>query len=159
MSTSPTGATSPAIIEVKTREKTLADELEEYKEAFRMFDTDQSGTISPEEIGVVLNAMGHKFTSKQLKLILDKFDKNHDGSIDFDEFVSLMKNHDRKEVDELQEAFNVFDKNRDGDITAKELEVVLTALGEPIDSNTLHLMVKAVDLNGDGTIDFKNFLK
>lgn len=83
----------------------------------------------------------------------------------------------RKDVDELKEAFKVFDKDGDGTITSKvcwlllssvffafasrydeivsprkhvtlfaqEIEAVMRALGEKVDSETLDLMIKSVD--------------
>lgn len=37
----------------------------------------------------------------------------------------MMKKHAVKEVDELKQAFDVFDKDGDGSISAKELEIVM----------------------------------
>lgn len=68
-----------------------------------------------------------------------------DGQIDFDEFLSMMKKHEVREVDELKQAFDVFDKDGDGSISAKELEIVMKALGEPIDRQTIDLMIESVD--------------
>jgi Ca2+-binding EF-hand superfamily protein len=39
----------------------------------------------------------------------------------------------------------VFDKDGDGTITAKEVQAVLTALGQTMDRETIDLMIKSVD--------------
>jgi Ca2+-binding EF-hand superfamily protein len=61
------------------------------------------------------------------------------------------------EVDELRQAFSVFDKDGDGSISAKELEIVMRALGEPIDRQTIDLMIESVDTDKSGFIDFNEF--
>jgi len=70
-----------------------------------------------------------------------------------------MERTDQKEVDELKEAFAVFDKDGSGSITAEELMAIMTALGEKIDKKTIELMIKSVDTDGDGTIGFSEFKK
>ena len=65
--------------------------------------------------------------------------------IDFDEFLAMMRKYEVSEVDELRQAFSVFDKDGDGSISAKELEIVMKALGEPIDRQTIDLMIESVD--------------
>lgn len=77
--------------------------------------------------------------------------------MDFDEFMTLMKRHETKEVDELRQAFSVFDKDGDGKISAKELDIVMRALGEPVDKQTLELMIASVDTDHNGSIDFEEF--
>lgn len=73
-------------------------------------------------------------------------------------------------MEELKEAFGVFDENKDGFIDASELGKVLCSLGlvkeeeEEECSGTNHdewlrMMIKAVDKNQDGVIDFNEFLK
>ena len=57
----------------------------------------------------------------------------------------MMKKTEVREVDELKQAFDVFDKDGDGSISAKELEIVMRALGEPIDRQTIDLMIESVD--------------
>lgn len=48
-----------------------------------------------------------------------------------------------------------FDKDRDGRITVAELRQAAPALlGEPLEGTELDEMLRDMDLNGDGTIDF-----
>lgn len=63
-----------------------------------------------------------------------RFLSTGDGTIDFDEFVEMMKNKMRglDADEEIKEAFKVFDKNGDGYIEAAELRQVLQGLGEPL---------------------------
>ncbi len=51
--------------------------------------------------------------------------------------------------------FQLFDKNGDGYISAEELYLVMTQLGEKLSMNDASEMMKEADTNGDGLIDYK----
>ena len=69
-------------------EKNLYLNEEKLKDAFKLFDADNSGKISRAEIEKVLHSSKH---SKEVDAIMDKHDINKDGEIDFNEFLSMMK--------------------------------------------------------------------
>ena len=52
----------------------------------------------------------------------------------------------------------MFDKDGDGTITAKELGVVMRQLGMNPSEEELNEMIKEVDEDGDGAINFQEFL-
>lgn len=60
-------------------------------------------------------------------------------------------------VDEVEEAFNVFDENKDGFIDAAELKRVLCCLGLEKDLVQCQKMINVVDQNGDELIDLNEF--
>lgn len=64
-------------------------------------------------------------------------------------------------LDEVKQAFDVFDENRDGFIDARELHRVLSALGlkETVEMEDCRKMIGAFDENADGRIDFNEFVK
>merc|ERR1712048_447807 len=65
--------------------------------AFKTFDVDGSGTIDKEElmkllgIDTVSNVMQVEYTEKEVDQIMTEVDLNHDGKIDFDEFLAMMR--------------------------------------------------------------------
>jgi len=62
------------------------------------------------------------------------------------------------ETQEYKEAFELFDKDGSGSITTKELLYVMRSIGQnPTEDEVLELIMES-DLNGDGTIDFKEFI-
>ena len=71
-------------------EKTLLTN-ERLAGAFKMFDKDASGSISPSEIKTVLTAGESKIPQVVLDKILKQVDANGDGQISFEEFQQLMK--------------------------------------------------------------------
>ncbi|XP_018901252.2 uncharacterized protein [Bemisia tabaci] len=63
------------------------------------------------------------------------------------------------QVAEFKEAFMLFDKDEDGKITIAELGVVMRSLGQRPTETELRDMVNEVDQDGNGTIEFNEFLQ
>lgn len=61
---------------------------EKLKQAFKMFDKDNSGTISREEIKEALGNVDEEIAEK----IISEVDENDDGEISFEEFEKMMNN-------------------------------------------------------------------
>lgn len=78
------------------------------------------------------------------------------GEFGFEDFVSVLTFRMREvEVeDDLQKAFRIFDRDGDGFITVKELRYLLTNLGERHTEEEVTEMIKEVDLNRKGKVDF-----
>ncbi|XP_065668888.1 neo-calmodulin isoform X1 [Hydra vulgaris] len=58
----------------------------------------------------------------------------------------------------LKEAFQAFDKNDDGFISKEELTQVMFSLGHVMSTAEIDQMISLVDTDGNGLIDFKEFL-
>merc|ERR1719409_616249 len=63
-----------------------------------------------------------------------------------------------EQIAEFKEAFSLFDKDGDGTITTKELGTVMRSLGQNPTEAELHDMINEEDADGNGTIDFTEFL-
>ncbi len=64
-----------------------------------------------------------------------------------------------EKIAEFRCAFDLFDKDQDGMITTKELGTVMRNLGQNPSEEDLQDMIKEVDLDGSGCIDFNEFLE
>ena len=142
-------------------EQLTEDQIAEIKEAFSLFDKDGDGTITIKELEIVMRSLGQKPTESELQDMVNEVDADGNGIIDFSEFCGLMarrmKDDDTKE--ELLEAFKVFDRDGSGTISSEELRHVMTNLGEKLTEKEVDEMLKEADVNGDGEIDFDEFLK
>ncbi|XP_039373823.1 calcium-binding protein 4-like [Mauremys reevesii] len=85
------------------------------------------------------------------------------GHVDFEDFVEMMGPKLREEtahmvgVRELKIAFRELDRNGDGEISSTELkDALLALLGEQIP--LLEEILRDVNLNGDGHVDFDEFV-
>ena len=64
-----------------------------------------------------------------------------------------------EQADELKKAFAVMDTNGDGVVTKEELKNLLKGLGEEVNDDVVEEMIKIADENGDGKIQFDEFVK
>lgn len=100
-------------------------------------------------------------TEPDMVAMIEKIDANGDGCVDIDEFGDLYQSimDEKDEEEDIREAFNVFDQNRDGFITVEELRSVLGSLGlkQGRTIEDCKRMIKKVDADGDGMVDFKEF--
>lgn len=78
---------------VNSNERELEELEGNLKEAFDVFDKDNDGLISEEELGFVLNALGLREGKKieECKEMITKVDMDGDGMVDFNEFKIMMK--------------------------------------------------------------------
>ena len=91
-----------------------------------LFPQDGSGTISTKELLAVMRSMGQNPTEDELLALVMEVDVNGDGTIDFDEFLGMMKQkaNESDEDTDLKEAFQIFDRDRNGYIDRNELKKV-----------------------------------
>ncbi|KAI9071335.1 hypothetical protein K1719_046714 [Acacia pycnantha] len=62
------------------------------------------------------------------------------------------------QISEFKEAFSLFDKDGDGYITTQELGIVMRSLGQNPTEAELQDIINEVDADGNGAIDFPEFL-
>ena len=62
------------------------------------------------------------------------------------------------QVAELKAAFSQMDANGDGYVTKDELKAMLAGLGESVDEAVVNEMIALADTNGDGKVDFNEFV-
>ncbi|XP_037026495.1 calmodulin-A-like isoform X2 [Bradysia coprophila] len=136
------------------------EEVSEFKEAFMLFDKDEDGTITMAELGVVMRSLGQRPTETELRDMVNEVDQDGNGTIEFNEFLQMMskKMKGADGEDELKEAFRVFDKNKDGLISSVELRHVMTNLGEKLSEEEVDDMIKEADMDGDGMVNYDEFV-
>merc|ERR1712103_17411 len=64
-----------------------------------------------------------------------------------------------EQLDEIREAFSLFDSDASGMIDVRELKAAMRALGFEVKNEELKKMVSDVDNDGNGTIEFAEFLQ
>ncbi|KAK9766440.1 hypothetical protein K7432_004463 [Basidiobolus ranarum] len=109
-----------------------------------------------------MKSLGQSPTEEDLTRMISEADATGDGVIDFHEFmnmaVSKMKKH-RGNMMKMRDAFLSFDKDGDGVIDPQELKSVLEHYGEHIDDDEIQRMFNEVDIDGNGYIEFDEFVK
>ena len=79
-------------------------------------------------------------------------DINGDGTIDFEEFLGMMKQkaNEAEEEEDLKEAFKIFDRDKDGFIDMKELKKVANMLGATLTKDEVDEFMREADVVGFG---------
>ncbi|GFP97987.1 calmodulin [Phtheirospermum japonicum] len=137
------------------------EQIAEFHDAFCLIDKDSDGVITVEELASVIQSLNEHPTNEEIQLMLNEADTDGDGTVDFEEFLSVMASKTKENVitDELREAFKVFDRDQDGFISAFELRNVMMNLGEKLSDEEAEQMIREVDLDGDGLVSYEEFAR
>ncbi|KAJ7519498.1 hypothetical protein O6H91_20G041600 [Diphasiastrum complanatum] len=140
-----------------------ADLLHELEDVFKFFDSNGDGKISVSELGSVLRSLGDTPSEKDLQLMVQEVDIDDDGYVDLEEFVKLnapVSAENLASPEELKDVFCVFDADKNGYISAEELHNVLLNLGDcGLTIEDCRRMIRIVDSDGDGFVNFEEFKK
>lgn len=142
------------------RVDTLTEEqISDFKDAFALFDKDGDGTITTKELGTVMRSLGQNPTEAELEDMINEVDMDGSGTIEFPEFITMMARKLKDSEDDIQEAFRVFDQTGKGLISAHELRRVMNGLGECLSQEEIEDIMKQVDSDGDGMVNYSEFVE
>uniref|UniRef100_A0A3P9PJC1 EF-hand domain-containing protein n=1 Tax=Poecilia reticulata TaxID=8081 RepID=A0A3P9PJC1_POERE len=137
-------------------------EIDELQEAFKEFDYDQDGYLNYKDVAECMRTMGYMPTEMELLEIVQQIKMRMGGLMDFEDFIELMGPRMMGEttnmlgLKELQSAFLQFDLDGDGKINQDEMkEALKSLLGEKLKKGELEEILKELDVNADGSIDFE----
>ena len=134
------------------------NEINNLKNVFMAFDEGKDGQISLDELKKGLEQMhSKKYTDEEIEDLFNALDVDHNGKIDYTEFISAtLEEAEYLKQERLSEAFMNFDINRSGKISKDELVTALKA--NSCQEKEIEKFIKAVDKNGDGKIDYNEFV-
>ncbi|GLJ44844.1 hypothetical protein SUGI_0943380 [Cryptomeria japonica] len=142
--------------------KVIAENLSEeeimgLKEMFKTMDTDNSGTITYEELKTGLARLGSRISDPEVRQLMDAADVDGNGTIDYLEFITATVHMNRMDKeDHIYSAFQYFDKDNSGYITKEELEQALKNFGLG-DEESIRDIIAEVDTDNDGRINYDEF--
>jgi len=136
--------------------------LDQLRDIFLELDDDGDGIITATELQKGLSSAGvTSMAHQEVKELLKAVDADGDGQIDYTEFLAAsMQRQSVVRESECWAAFRVFDKNDDGRISQSELAEVLNSqeVNSAVSKEQIAKIVKEVDADGDGFIDFNEFM-
>ncbi|XP_074503412.1 calmodulin-alpha-like isoform X2 [Sebastes fasciatus] len=135
------------------------EEIAGYKKAFDVFDHDGNGQITTKELGKAMCSAGQNPTKAELKEIIRAMDTGGNGTIEFQEFLTMItrKMKDTHDEEGTRELFRDFDKDGSGYITAAEVRQVMAKLGVKLTAEEVDKMIKELDIDGDGRINYEGW--
>ncbi|KAL1920842.1 uncharacterized protein VTP21DRAFT_11477 [Calcarisporiella thermophila] len=137
------------------------DQVEEIREAFRLFDTDDSGYIASKELKAALRALGIEPKRDELQQLTREVDPDSTHIVEFDRFLELAarKLSERDINSEIIKIFRLFDDDNTGRISFRNLKRVAREVGEPITDEELREMLEEADRDGDGEVSEEEFVR
>ena len=132
------------------------DKGEFWKEMFILFDKEDKGYLTLEELKKYLQAVGVLITNKELYKKLEEFDPDKKRQFDFEIIWNNFKECKVISNEEIVEAFKAFDKN--GKISKEELKYVMTNLGDTIKDEDAEKLLSNFKVDAQGYLDYKEFL-
>jgi len=142
-------------------ENLSSDQIEEFKEAFKLFDMDGDGGITAKELLTTMRMLGQNPTEAEIEEVMSVVDMDGSRSIDQPEFFRLMAMPlvERDTEEEFIQAFEVFDKNKTGKLGKEELGIILGNLGEKLTEEEVDEILREADTDGDGAINYAEFVE
>jgi len=142
--------------------KPTKDAQQEYidslREVFKPFSKDDM--ILSKDLGSVMRALAQNPSEAELKELVDEIGTE---TIDFDQFVTLMRKKAKKEdkvnEDELREGLKLFDVERTGVLTTQQLRFMISAYGEKWTEEEIEEMIRDADTDNDGMVNYEEFVK
>jgi len=126
------------------------------RDVFVKFDENGDGLITLSELRRGLQQAGIRIPQPDVEDIMDSVDCDGSGEIDYTEFLAAtLEKQQYIDEDVCWSAFSLFDLDRDGKITSSELKRVL----DKTSTRSAVELVREVDVNNDGHIDFQEFMK
>merc|ERR1712137_485548 len=136
-------------------------QIKALRDTFMALDENGDGLLTVNEMKEGLSRCGLKEIPPDLQQIMEEVDSDGSGVIDYTEFLAATL--DKKVYmaeDVCWQAFRIFDRDGNGKICMKEIAAVL---GDQDVQNTAAVdmaqILKDIDTNGDGEIDFQEFMQ
>jgi len=141
--------------------KELTDQQKsEIKEAFDLFDMDQSGEIDVQEMHVAMRALGLEPSKAETEKLLSSADTDDSGHIGYREFEKMMADKLLKvePLDEVKRVFRLLDSDQTGKISFNNLNKVAKEIGSGFTDDKVQDMIDTADKDGDGEINLDEFM-
>ncbi|XP_023171543.1 neo-calmodulin [Drosophila hydei] len=136
------------------------DQMNEVRDAFGVFDPQNTGKITGKQMGLAMRTLGYCPTEAELYDLIEEIDVDGDGDIEFIEFQMMItkRMEGLTKIENLRAVFKLIDRDEDGFIALGEMRNVMHNMGERCSEEEFNEMMKEIDADNDGKISFSEFV-
>eukprot|EP01051_Picozoa_sp_SAG22_P008183 SAG22_NODE_609_length_8597_cov_12.875382_5_plen_197_part_00 len=134
----------------------------EIVEAFALFDAEGSGSISINDLLVTMRAMGFEPTQGELqKMVVAAGADRQATGVTLEQFTRVLtdKMEEESSVEDLAQAFRLFEPTDGMVITPQDLARISAQLGENMTKEELGEMIEEADVDGSNVITQEEFIR
>ncbi len=145
----------------KAKRQLTEEQFLEVKEAFNVFDSEQSGGLDARELKAALSALNVKISKDEIRQIYSEFGKDIKDKINQEEFIEIVTPRlpDRHTKDYIKMIFKYFDLDNNEKISLRNLKKIAQEIGENLSDEELKEILEEADRDNDGFIGFEDFYR
>ncbi|GLJ31614.1 hypothetical protein SUGI_0634670 [Cryptomeria japonica] len=134
------------------------------KEAFNVLDKDGDRRIAFNDLEDFFHIHKQTYISREeIQSMITVVDKDHNGSVEFEEFEGLMMalmmtEETNEENNALEEAFRVMDRDGDGIVSVRDFKSFMGEAMHSVNDEDIVEMIEATDACAQSGICYKDFL-
>ena len=132
------------------------------KEILDLYDPNNEGFINSNDTSKILQAMGRTLEEDDEQNFLQAADPDNTGKITKDNFLATVEalfSLSKDDVNDLLEAFKIFDINNTGKISVKDFKKILVKIGQAFSEEEADDIIKYINVDKEGNIDYADFIQ
>ena len=135
--------------------------MDELREAFGLFDSDNKGALDARELKAAIRAMGFDIKKDQVRKMMQGIGREPTQLISQTDFFEIMRDkmQEKGSKEEIMKIFQLFDDEHTGRITLRNLKRIAMEIGDPATEDELREMIAEADRDGDGALNFDEFYR
>ncbi|XP_056281414.1 myosin light chain 1, skeletal muscle isoform [Pseudoliparis swirei] len=160
----PAPAAAPVIDLSAVKVEFSPDQIDDYREAFGLFDRVGDSKVAYNQVADIMRALGQNPTNKEVNRLLGM--PNAEDMIakrlEFEGFLPMLQtiinSPNKAGYDDYVEGLRVFDKEGNGTVMGAELRIVLSTLGEKMCEAEIDALLAGQE-DENGCINYEAFVK